>query len=360
MNVHWFSNDQYVNLGCIKLMQMKFLENSMQRHALKRHYNLPHSLNTLRVFEAASRYLSFTHAATELNVTQSAVSRQIRQLEDNLGFALFNRLHRALELTSEGRELSMLLSRQFGELNRAIYQLAPSLQGEINIKVETSFAARWLTPRLHKFRKLHPNLQVNLTMAWFQAGVNINLESGGYDIAIFGEKYPDSRYADNKLRCEYMAPIYHRNLSEGEKVLTVAQTIDKKRIHPTQDRSDWQQWLSLTNNKDLSIDKGLIYNSLDLAIIAAMSGEGVAMMDLMLVLDELENTDLLLPEGVKITQSPWQYYYFVAPEANAMDDINAFVDWLHQELGKDQQRLVNLVRKNGWYLTTIPNRLEES
>jgi len=332
-------------------------EKSMQRNALKRHSNLPHSLNSLRVFEAAARYLSFTHAATELNVTQSAVSRQIRQLEDNLGFSLFNRLHRALELTSEGRELSMLLSRQFGELNRAIYQLAPSLKGELKIKVETSLAARWLAPRLHKFRKLHPNLQVNLSLAWFEAGVNINLESGGYDIAIFGEKYPDSRYANNRLRCEYMAPIYHPNLCENQQVLTVAQAIDKIRIHPTQDRSDWQQWLSLTDNSDLSLDKGIIYNSLDLAIIAAKSGEGVAMMDLMLILDELENTDLLLPERVHITQSPWQYYYYVAPEANAIDDINAFIDWLYEELSQDQQRLFKLASENGWYMTNVRNNL---
>jgi len=338
-------------------MPVNCSEKSMQRNSLKRHYNLPHSLNTLRVFEAAARYLSFTLAATELNVTQSAISRQIRQLEDNLGFTLFNRLHRALELTSEGRELSMLLSRQFGELNRAIYQLAPSLQGELKIKVETSLAARWLAPRLHKFRKRHPNLHVNLSLAWFEAGVNINLESGGYDIAIFGEKYPDSRYANNRLRCEYMAPIYHPSLCENQQTLTVAQAIDKTRIHPTQDRADWQQWLSLTDNSDLSLDKGIIYNSLDLAIIAAKSGEGVAMMDLMLILDELENTDLLLPERVHITQSPWQYYYYVAPEANSIDDINAFIDWLYEELNQDQQRLFKLTSENGWHMTNVQNNL---
>jgi len=333
-------------------MPTNYFEKPMQRHALKRHSNLPHSLNTLRVFEAAARYLSFTHAATELNVTQSAVSRQIRQLEDNLGFSLFNRLHRALELTSEGRELSMVLTRQFGELNRTLYQLAPSLRGELKIKVETSLAARWLTPRLHKFRKRYPNLQVNVTLAWFQAGVNINLESGGYDIALFGEKYPDSRYADNKLRCEFIAPIYHSSLCENQDVLTVNQAINKVRIHPTQDRSDWQHWLSLTNNSDQSIDKGITFNSLDLAIIAATAGEGVAIMDLMLIVDELEESSLLLPKQVQITKSPWQYYYFVAPEANGIDDINAFIAWLHEEFEQDQQRLDKLASENGW---TMPS-----
>ena len=325
-------------------------EKLMQRHALKRHYNLPHSLNTLRVFEAAARYLSFTHAATELNVTQSAVSRQIRQLEDNLGFSLFNRLHRALELTNEGSELSMILSRQFGELNQAIYQLAPSLQSELKIKVETSLAARWLVPRLHKFRQRYPDLQVNLTLAWFQAGVNINLESGGYDVALFGEKYPDARYADNSLRSEFMAPIYHPSLCKTQQRLTVQQAIDNVHIHPTQDKSDWKQWLASTKNDASNIDKGITFNSLDLAIIATMAGEGVAMMDLMLILDELETNDLFLPQQVKITQSPWQYYYYIAPETNAIDDINLFIAWLKEEFSQDEQRLIKLANENGWSL----------
>jgi len=334
-------------------MPIEFSGNLMQRHALKRHYNLPHSLNTLRVFEAAARYLSFTHAATELNVTQSAVSRQIRQLEDNLGFSLFNRLHRSLELTNEGSELSMLLSRQFGELNRAIYQLAPSLQSELKIKVETSLAARWLVPRLHKFRKRYPELQVNLTLAWFQAGVNINLESGGYDVALFGEKYPDARYAENKLRSEYMAPIYHSSLCEQQQLLTVKQAVDNVHIHPTQDRSDWKQWLALTDNNVQSLDKGITFNSLDLAIIAAMAGEGVAMMDLMLVLDELEKGDLLLPEKVQVTESPWQYYFYVAPETNNTDSINVFIAWLEEEFSEDQRRLIQLANENGWHMPDV-------
>lgn len=331
-------------------MPIEFLENPMQRHALKRHYNLPHSLNSLRVFEAAARYLSFTHAATELNVTQSAVSRQIRQLEESLGFRLFNRLHRALELTNEGSELSMLLSRQFGELNRAIYQLAPSLQSELKIKVETSLAARWLVPRLHKFRKRYPELQVNLTLAWFQAGVNINLESGGFDVALFGEKYPDARYAENKLRNEYMAPIYDLSLCGNQQLLTVEQAIDNIHIHPTQDRSDWKQWLALTENNAESLDKGITFNSLDLAIIAAAAGEGVAMVDLMLILDELESSDLLLPEKVQITQSPWQYYYYIAPQSNDTDSINVFIAWLTEEFNQDQQRLIKLANESGWHM----------
>jgi LysR family glycine cleavage system transcriptional activator len=322
----------------------------MQRHTLKRHTRLPNSLNTLRVFEAAARYLSFTHAGQELNVTQSAVSRQIRQLEENLGFSLFNRLHRGLELTSEGRELSMLLSRQFGELNRAISLLAPSQQGEIKIKVENSFAARWLAPRLHKFRQLHPNLQVDLSLAWFQSGVNVNLESGGYDIAIFGEKYPDARFANNMLRGEYMVPIYHASLSHNKQPLKVAQTLQLARIHPTQDRSDWRLWLAQSNIIDESLNKGIIVNSLDLAIVATMAAEGASMMDLTLVLDELENDVLMLPESARIIEGPWKYYYYVAPETTATAEIDIFISWLNNEIKHDIERLNNLAKCKNWQM----------
>ena len=324
----------------------------MQRHVLKRHAKLPQSLNSLRVFEAAARYLSFTDAATELNVTQSAVSRQIRQLEENLGLTLFIRLHRALALTNEGQELSTLLTRQFGELNRAIYQLAPSQQGELKIKVETSLASRWLAARMSKFRQRYPELQVELKLAWFQNGVNVNLESGGYDVAIFGEKYPDARYGNNMLRREYMAPIYPPALTVEHKPLSLAETLLLPRIHPTQDRADWHEWLNGNGIEDQALDKGITFNSLDLAFSTCIGGEGVAMMDVMLVLNQLKAQQLLLPEDAKLIYSPWQYYYYLAPESHAHKEANDFIQWLRQEMAIDQVLLTRLCQQHGWQMPT--------
>lgn len=320
----------------------------MQRHLLKLHSRLPNSLNSLRFFEASARYLSFTHTAIELNVTQSAVSRQIRQLEDNLGFKLFIRLHRQLQLTNEGRELAMLLGRQFGELNRAIHQLTPSLQNELNIRVETSMAVCWLAPRLYKFRQLHPNLRVNLTTAPFQDGVTVNLKSGGYDIAIFGEKYPDVSYINNVIRQEYMAPIYHHSFNTKETQLSIEQTLALTHIHPTLDRSDWQQWLYKTNQQDFSDNKGIVFNSMDLSISSCMAGEGVAIMDLMLVLEQLQESSLCSPNDVTITHSSWKYYYYISPEVNQTSDITAFIDWLKTEVATDLSILSKLANLHHW------------
>jgi len=322
----------------------------MQRHVLKRHEKLPHSLNSLRVFEAAARYLSFTDAATELNVTQSAVSRQIRQLEETLGLTLFVRLHRALALTNEGRELATLLTRQFGELNRAIYRLAPSQQGQLRIKVETSLASRWLAARMVNFRRRYPEIRVELTLAWFQNGVNVNLESGGYDVAIFGEKYPDARYKDNRLRKEYMAPIYAPALTADHKALSLAETLALPRIHPTQDRADWRGWLRFQDIEDLSLDQGITFNSLDLAVSATTSGEGVAIMDVMLILNQLKQQQLLLPAQTRLCHSPWQYYFYLAPETNAHQEAEIFVDWLRQEMTEDINILAQLCRQYGWQM----------
>ncbi|WDD97057.1 LysR substrate-binding domain-containing protein [Thalassomonas actiniarum] len=322
----------------------------MQRHVLKRHGKLPQSLNSLRVFEAAARYLSFTDAATELNVTQSAVSRQIRQLEDNLGLTLFIRLHRSLALTNEGRELSTLLTRQFGELNRAIYQLTPSQQGELKVKVETSLASRWLAGRMVNFRRQYPDIQVELTLAWFQNGVNVNLESGGYDVAIFGEKYPDARYSNNMLRKEVMAPVYAPALSTGNKALSLADTLSLPRIHPTQDRADWHGWLHFNAIADHSLDKGITFNSLDLAVSAATSGEGAAMVDIMLILEQLKEQQLLLPANARLCHSPWQYYYYLAPQSNADKEAGIFIHWLKQEMAHDITLLEQLCQQHGWQM----------
>ncbi|WDE07570.1 LysR family transcriptional regulator [Thalassomonas viridans] len=322
----------------------------MQRHVLKRHDKLPQSLNALRVFEAAARYLSFTDAATELNVTQSAVSRQIRQLEDSLGLSLFIRLHRALALTNEGRELSTLLTRQFGELNRALYQLRPSQQGELKVKVETSLASRWLAERMVNFRRRYPDIRVEVTLAWFQNGVNVNLESGGYDVAVFGEKYPDARYSNNLLRKEYMAPVYAPALAGGNTALPLAETLLLPRLHPTQDRADWHGWLDYHAITDPSLDKGITFNSLDLAASAAASGEGVAMMDVLLILNQLDSQQLCLPGQIRLCHSPWQYYYYLAPQTNARKEAGIFIDWLKQEMAGDIGMLAALCRQHDWQM----------
>ena len=145
-----------------------------------RRYNLPH-LAFLQGFEAAARTLSFTKAAEELFVTQSAVSRQIKALEDNLGLRLFERRSRSLALTENGQALYRIATDVFDWLQTATDRLrAETRARQLAITTTTGFASLWLIPRLRRFTALHPDIDVRLS-ATTDA---LNLERSLIDVAI--------------------------------------------------------------------------------------------------------------------------------------------------------------------------------
>ena len=122
------------------------------------------SLNGLRAFEAAARHLSFTKAAEELNVTQTAISHQIKRLEEELGLRLFIRQNRALTLTNEGREYLPGIRAAFQDLRLATERLKRrENENVLTVSTLTSLAAKWLMPRLSKFQELHPSIDVRVT-----------------------------------------------------------------------------------------------------------------------------------------------------------------------------------------------------
>ena len=131
-------------------------------HAIRPAGRAPASLDALRGFAVAARHLSFTRAATELFITQSAVSRQIKKLETSLGLALFRRHNRRLELTAAGERLHAVLGRALADIDAAITELvAPGAQ-VVTVTTPLSFASLWLVPRLSAFRKLRPEIDVRI------------------------------------------------------------------------------------------------------------------------------------------------------------------------------------------------------
>ncbi|PSV99584.1 LysR family transcriptional regulator [Photobacterium lipolyticum] len=311
-----------------------------------RHALLPSSLNGLRVFEAAARHLSFTLAAQELNVTQSAVSRQIRQLEESLGFALFIRQHRALILTDEGKEIALLLTRQFSELNGTIRQLKNQDSHTLRLKVVMSFAVRWLIPRLHSFKEQNPDLDIVISSTISHSDDELNLDVDDYDIAIFGQlTQPKAKYQNNFLRKEYLAPVYSTLLTKGDASLTVDELLTYPRLHPTPDRSDWREWLKRNNKHQLNNDTGLTFDTLDMALTSCLAGQGATITDLMLVVNELKQGYLKLPESVKVIGSPWNYYYYCNSKG---DKVTNFISWLVNKLDEEMAQLLELADQNNW------------
>ena len=124
--------------------------------------NRPTSLLALRAFDAAARHLSFTCAARELHVSQAAISRHVRALEEDLGRLLFRRLHRQVELTVPGKRLAGELSAGFSQIKRAVDAVRATPTNRLRISVEPAFAARWLVPRFGRFTTAHPDIEVDM------------------------------------------------------------------------------------------------------------------------------------------------------------------------------------------------------
>ncbi|MGF1686737.1 LysR substrate-binding domain-containing protein [Photobacterium japonica] len=313
----------------------------------RRHSLLPPSLNGLKVFESAARHLSFTLAANELNVTQSAVSRQIRQLENHLGFALFIRHHRALELSNEGKEIALILTRQYSELNHQIQQLKAQQTQTLRVKVAMSFAVRWLIPRLHSFKERYPELDIVVSSSMGHNSEELRLEDDDYDVAIYNMKTDQkSRYQQHFIRKEYLAPVYSQLLTHSHKILSVDELLTYPRLHPTPDQSDWKTWLSCNQRKEAVNHRGITFNTLDMALTSCFAGQGVTMTDLMLVVHELNEAYLHLPQHATIIANTcWQYYYHSTIQSDA---VTQFVDWMMAEQERDKTALFALADQRGW------------
>jgi LysR family transcriptional regulator, glycine cleavage system transcriptional activator len=262
-----------------------------------RRYNLPH-LTFLQGFEAAARTLSFTKAAEELFVTQSAVSRQIKALEDNLGLKLFERRSRSLALTDNGQALYRIATDVFDRLQAATDRLrAETRASQLAITTTTGFASLWLIPRLRRFTALHPDIDVRLA-ATTDA---LNLERSLIDIAIRycrPETVPEGAV---RLFGEEMIPVCSRALLR-DKTRPLKQPRDL--VHHTllhfdyagtEAYVDWGTWLTALGVGELKPAGALHFSQYEQMIQAAVSGQGVALGRQPLVDDLIQSGALVAP-----------------------------------------------------------------
>ena len=280
------------------------------------------SLNAVRMFETVARELSFTRAAERLHVTQGAVSRQIRQLEDELGQALFRRRGRRLELTDAGKQYREFVEDGLRMIRRGTARIrergsAPRL----SLTVLPSFAARWLIPRLHGFQEQHSELEIWLGTSYD----TIDFESDtDVDAGIrFGRgHWPDVHV--EPLVVERVSPVctpdIAERLDEPRDVLKFKLFGDK----PPWD--EWQPWLEAHGVESVGWEPGLS-NDFSVILQAAVEGQGVAMARDLLVADDLIAGRLVrpFPAGVRSQFN----YYFVCSRRRADDaHLQSFVAWL--------------------------------
>jgi len=290
------------------------------------------SLDLLQGFEAAARHLSFTKAGEELFITQSAVSRQIKELEDQLGVELFHRRHRALVLTDAGQQLYAAAAQVLTTMRTATSRLRTQ-KGKRPLAVTTtaSFAALWLIPRLAGFRRTHPEVDVRI-----HADTRVNdLERDGLDLAI--RHGPASLAGPNAVRLfgEKVFPVCSPKLIKklalrepaDLKNHTLLQYDDPDARHPW---LHWKTWLEVAGIADLKPAGTLTFSGYEQIIPAAVAGHGVALGRTPLVKDLLASKELIAP--FKSAADPARAYFaIVSKNAEGRPEVADFVTWLREE-----------------------------
>jgi DNA-binding transcriptional LysR family regulator len=301
---------------------------------LKRARDLP-SLDLLKGFEAAARNLSFTKAAAELFVTQSAVSRQIHTLEEQLGVALFRRNHRELRLTEEGQTLY----KTAGEVLRLLREVAGRLDarpaGMLTVTTSVSFAALWLVPRLNDFRRLNPGIDMRL-----DATNEIqDLEREGIDLAI---RYCTPKAAGEgavRLFGELVFPVCSKSMLAGRKLkspndlsgFVLLHYDDPERRYPW---LSWEVWFELTRTQGVKPAGMLRFSHYDQLMQAAIEGQGIALGRSRFVDKWVKQGKLMLPFGKRYMCTPADsraYFLVPSPRAAARAEVAKFAQWLQQQ-----------------------------
>ncbi|WP_404373089.1 transcriptional regulator GcvA [Sphingomonas sp. MMS24-J45] len=288
------------------------------------------SLTALRTFEAVARCMSFTEAAGELNVTQSAASRQVRVLEDYVGGPLFMRTRGRLELTEEGRAYAAELKDALDRMELATLQAMTFERGGgvLRIGALPTFATRWLIPRLSGFTKAHPKITLNLTAG----DGTVDFSAQGIDLAIrFGTgQWPDAVSYRLGLREEMIVVCSPELLERGIVPDDPMCLADHVLLQHTTRPLAWSQWLTDAGITDLNPEMGPSFEHFFMLIQAAVAGLGLALLPRFLIDDELRSGALVSPFARNTIYDGG--YYLICPTARRdLSKIRAFRDWLLAE-----------------------------
>src|SRR5216683_6311423 len=307
---------------------------------MPKRYNLP-PLGFFQGFEAAARTLSFTKAAEELFITQSAVSRQIKALEDHLGLKLFERRPRSLTLTENGQALYRIATDVLDRLQAATDRLkAETRARQLSITTTTGFASLWLIPRLKRFTSLHPDIDVRIS-ATTDA---LNLERSLIDLAIRYCKPDSVPEGAAKLFGEEMIPMCSRALvrDKAHPLKRPQDLAHHTLLHFDYAGAeimymDWGTWLTALGIGDLRPAGALHFSQYEQMIQAAISGQGVALGRQPLVNDLLQSGALTAPFRKAVVGS--RAYFIVESEHSAAKPhVAQFAAWLQEEVKQNTER----------------------
>lgn len=276
-------------------------------------------LNALRAFEVSARHLSFTRAAEELSVTQTAVSMQVKNLEQRLGVALFRRLPRGLALTDEGLALLPVVAQSFGRIADVLAQFEDGRRREVlTVGVVGTFAVGWLMPRLREFQQQHPFVDLRL----LTNNNRVDLAGEGLDYAI---RFGDGAWHGTEAERLFEAPLAPMCAPEIAARLRTPSDLVAETLLRSYRSDEWHRWFAAAAAPCPPL-RGFVFDS-SLALAEAAAQEaGVALLPVMMFERELRQGRLVCPFEQRIVLGAyWLTRLKSRPQTAAMA---AFRTWL--------------------------------
>lgn len=300
----------------------------------------PLGVGPLRAFEAVARRLSFSAAAEELHLTQSAISRQIRALEEELGAVLFLRGTRHVELTSAGATLLRAAAPMLDRLDATVRQIrVASGRRHVGVSTFASFATLWLIPRLHGFQRLHPDIDIRISAT----DVLLDLDDPELDVALRYCHPDDAPPGSIELFGEVLTPVIGQRLAgEAQRGLAppLVRPADLARHalleedddRPSAEFLTWRHWLRQRGEPTLEPLRWVYLNFTHQQIQAALAGQGVALARLALVQESIERGELVEPFGeAGRERSPFTYWLVRGTAGRQRAELQPFIDWVTEQ-----------------------------
>jgi len=318
----------------------------------------PSLLTWLRAFDAAARHGSFTLAAAELHVTQGAISQQVKHLEEWLGEPLFHRAQRRLELSRDGLRLKLAVKEAFQILENTLRPMrAQAHEAALNLNCSPSFAMSWLTPRIGNLLREHPEIGLRV-YGEFHALNRSRMEQEGIEAAI---RFDTGEYSDVRAALfldEWLVPVAspallaaHPHIRTPADIPALLMLHDASPWEEAQEGEEWNHWLRTVGGPVPAAHDGQHFNMSQLAVNAALAGQGIAMGRLALVLDDLA-AGRLVPVFPVVAPSRASYYY-VSPH-NPGARLQLVEAWLQRESRRFRRRRAAWCRSRGVRLAAPP------
>jgi LysR family glycine cleavage system transcriptional activator len=295
--------------------------------------NRPLQAGHLRAFEAVARHLNFRAAAQELALTQSAISRQIQALEDEVGVPLFYRHTRAVELSSAGGQLLQAISPALQRIDAAV-RLIRQCAGRRCVALSTwaSFASMWVIPRLEAFQHEHPDIDIRLDAT----DSTIDLETADVDLALRYSIHGHTLPRATRLFGEQLTPVASPWLLKSGAPVRQPQDLQHYPLIEAGDahRSiqleslSWRRWFEQQQQPHIEAKRWLYFNYAHQIVQAAVAGQGIALARLPLVADCLARGDLVEVLPGRRIDSPMAYWLLMGPRSSTRPEVQAFRNWL--------------------------------